>query len=100
MLNAVVGMRAAEEVGGGRNMVCERMGKLDADSCESCQSHACLLFLYNHLFLSIGEISMELKRRDVPGSFLDLFIFRMENNLDGGRMENLSGWEFGRINLS
>ena len=68
-LNAVVGMRAGRGGWGGRNMVCERMGKLSLGSRESCQSHACLLFLYNHLFLSAGEISMELKRRDVPGSF-------------------------------
>lgn len=68
-LNAVVGMRAGRGGWGERNMVCERMGKLSLGSRESCQSHACLLFLYNHLFLSAGEISMELKRRDVPGSF-------------------------------
>ena len=55
-------------------MVCERMGKLSLGSCESCQSYACLLFLYTHLFLLVGELSMELKRRDVPGSFCFIYL--------------------------
>ena len=66
--------------------MCERMGKLSLGSCESCQGYACLLFLYNHLLLSVGELSIELKRGGVPGSFCFINLLRRENSLDGRRV--------------
>lgn len=65
MLNALIGRRADRGGWEGKGVACERPGKLNLGSCESCQGSACFLFLSNYLLLS-AEVSflpkMELKK--------------------------------------
>lgn len=62
-------------------MVCERMGKLSLDSCESCQSHACLLFLQPPI--SFRRKRNGTKKERCPGKFWLYLSLRRENSLDG-----------------